>query len=223
MVQSRSLVTNKIGYLLYSELRTDNPQHISHLEDEVRSCDKADTGSYDPGDTDPIISSDIETSEGHSRKVRLGDGYLPVHHPGIQLLPVLKVHRNLFSEGDPKRVHILLRSDDQKFVSFLENGIRPGNGHEPVAKYSGDHDGIAQILGGVPDCHAEDSRVLHLAVHAPGDILIVVLVVKDFLLLVQIDLEYGLEEHHQRNHEQDTQRIGHGIGRSQSGCGGSDI
>ena len=133
------------------------------------------------------------------------------------------MHRNLFSEGDPKRVHILLRSDDQKFVSFLENGIRPGNGHEPVAKYSGDHDGIAQILGGVLDCHSEDRWILDLAVHTPCHILIIILIVKDFLLLIEINFEYRLEEHHQSDHKQNSQRVGHSVGGSQPGGRRCDV
>ena len=223
MVQSRSLVTNKIGYLLYSELRTDNPQHISHLEDEVRSCDKTHTGSDDTGHTDPVISSDIEASERDTRKVRLGDCNLPVDHPGVHLLPVLKMHRHLLAERDPEGIHILLRGDDQKLVTLLKDGVRSRQRHHSVTKDSGDHYRIAKILCGVLDCHSEDRGILDLAVHTPCHILIIILIVKDFLLLIEINFEYRLEEHHQSDHKQDSQRVGHSVGGSQPGGRRCDV
>ena len=122
------------------------------------------------------------------------------------------MHRNLLAECDPDGIDILLRSDDQELVTFLKHGIRSRNRDQAVPEDPGNHNRVAKIPCGVLDGQSEDGRILYLAVHASCHILVIVLAVKSFLLLVEIDFEYGLEEHDQRDHQQHSQRIGDRVG-----------
>ena len=194
MAEPGCLVSEESGHLVDSFLITHDKESVSHLEVEVGIGDKLHTCPDDAGHGNAIQRSDIELSELLSCESGPGDGDFPRNRAAFLRGPFAEWYLKFFAEKYLDSFLMSLRSDYQHIVPFVEHSGRTGSLDHAAVGNPGNHESVAVILDEGSHRHSEQCRIADLVAGPDGISSLIALIVKGFLLLVNIHLEDGLEE-----------------------------
>ena len=104
-------------------LCSDAHESVTHLDVEVRRCNKFDTCADNPGYAYAVCAAEMKVLETLAGERGVGDHDTAGHEVMIPLNPVIMVHGYLLAEEDAQSVNLRLGCDNEDFIPLIKDGV----------------------------------------------------------------------------------------------------